>query len=653
MKKLSIFMNSFFKVTAILLLLGFAFISCDIATGNNTSQDTTQNSNQNQEDNKQDSNSNNDKNDNQNQDSNQNQEDNKNQNPDQDNQNQNDNQNNNQDSNSNNDNQNQNDNQNSTQNSNTTVIQGDDKNITSPESSWYFTAYSLRDYANKTVTIDFSCDMKVVNNTGKEITLLWQINKDGYPIIAEKTFAVGTTDFTEFKTTNELDGSNKNITIGEDKVLYLSSNNIDTSKVKIEIKNVKYKVTLLNTNSSYEANWLNDSVPSLYETYKDYFEYVGLACEYDSWNGVKELVKDDVCEGLKKHGNTITMGNEFKPDGFFGYMWNGSGKTMVDFKASNGLTIKVPDTLNFDTIDKCLSQCKKHGLQMRGHVLVWHSQTPDNFFAENYIAKTSGEKITNLVSKEEMSARQEWYIKTVLEHVSQWENDNNGGKHIIWAWDVVNEAVADDASGSTWARGSTKGTKDKQPGNSGSRWYQVYESEEFIVDAFRFANAYAPSDVKLCYNDYNEYMGNKTEGICKLIDAVLNGEEKTVNGKSVKPRIDAMGMQSHVSFNWPGVQGYENAIKTYLQKGINIHVTEFDINKGNESESADLYGEYFKMIKKYGKTCTEYNGNHIECVTLWGINNSTSWIYNETKYPLIFNNFKTTKAFWKVINAAK
>ncbi len=347
------------------------------------------------------------------------------------------------------------------------------------------------------------------------------------------------------------------------------------------------------------------------------------------------------------------MGNEFKPDGFFGYMWSGSGKTMVDFKASNGLTIKVPDTLNFDTIDKCLSQCKKHGLQMRGHVLVWHSQTPDNFFAENYIAKTSGEKITNLVSKEEMSARQEWYIKTVLEHVSQWENDNNGGKHIIWAWDVVNEAVADDASGSTWARGSTAGTKDKQPGNSGSRWYQVYESEEFIVDAFRYANAYAPSDVKLCYNDYNEYMGNKTEGICKLIDAVLNGEEKTVNGKSVKPRIDAMGMQSHISVTWPGVQGYENAIKTYLKKGIDIHVTEFDINEGGESNSADCYGEYFKMIKKYGKTCSEYGGNHIECVTLWGINNSTSWIYKSTKYPLIFNNFKTTKAFWKVIEAAK
>lgn len=294
--------------------------------------------------------------------------------------------------------------------------------------------------------------MKVVNNTGKEITLLWQINQTGYPIIAEKTFAAGTTDFTEFKTTDSLNDSNKNITIGEDKVLYLSNYEIEDDKVKIEIKNVKYTITVHETN---ENNWLDSSVPSLYETYKDYFEYVGLACEYDSWNGVKELVKDDVCEGLKKHGNTITMGNEFKPDSFFGYMWSGSGKTMVDFKASNGQNIKVPATLNFETVDKCLSQCKKHGLQMRGHVLVWHAQTPDNFFAKDYVATTSGDKITNLVSKEEMSARQEWYIKTVLEHVAQWEKENNDGKHIIWAWDVVNEAVADDANDSTWVRGST------------------------------------------------------------------------------------------------------------------------------------------------------------------------------------------------------
>lgn len=171
------------------------------------------------------------------------------------------------------------------------------KKIDVPEIDWYFTAYSLKDYANKTVTIDFSCDMKVVNNTGKEITLLWQINQTGYPIIAEKTFAAGTTDFTEFKTTDSLNDSNKNITIGEDKVLYLSNYEIEDDKVKIEIKNVKYTITVHETN---ENNWLHSSVPSLYETYKDYFEYVGLACEYDSWNGVKEFVKDDVCEGLEK-----------------------------------------------------------------------------------------------------------------------------------------------------------------------------------------------------------------------------------------------------------------------------------------------------------------------------------------------------------------
>ena len=31
----------------------------------------------------------------------------------------------------------------------------------------------------------------------------------------------------------------------------------------------------------------------------------------------KGLNFKEVCEGLKKHGNTITMGNEFKPDSFF------------------------------------------------------------------------------------------------------------------------------------------------------------------------------------------------------------------------------------------------------------------------------------------------------------------------------------------------
>ena len=343
---------------------------------------------------------------------------------------------------------------------------------------------------------------------------------------------------------------------------------------------------------------------------------------------------------------------------------------LVDFPASNGLTIKVPAKIDgLDRLDKILTILKNNNLKMRGHVLTWHSQTPDEFFAKDYSAKYNGDLISNLVSKDEMTARHEWYIKTILDYVNDWESKNGYGEgnHIIWAWDVVNEAVADDATTTDYLRGSTIGTKDKTPNPpqgsnqaQGSRWYQLYESDEFIVNAFRFANAYAPADVSLAYNDYNEYMdysaGWKTTGILKLLDSIKNGEAKTINGKSVKPRIDVMGMQSHVGESWPGVSGYETALKKYLETGLDVHVTEFDVAAKSTNNAKKAYAEYFKMLKKYGKN---YSGkNKITSVTIWGINNENSWISNKgTQYPLLFtkvgNKYYANDSFYAVIDAVK
>ena len=412
-------------------------------------------------------------------------------------------------------------------------------------------------------------------------------------------------------------------------------------------------------------SWLDNSVPSLKDSYKNIFDSIGIACEYSSWNGIKELSVKEVRDGLAKHADSISMGNEFKPDSFFGYQWTGKGKKMVSFTASNGVTIDVPKTLQYDTQDKCLAACKEAGLKMRGHVLAWHAQTPEAFFTIDYAAAQYDDEktqniLTNRVSKKIMQARLEWYIKTVLSHVADWEKTNN--YRAIWAWDVFNETVADDANNENWVRGSTPETKDRppaapavNPGPCGSRWYQCYGDTDFIVDAFRFANAYAPSDVKLCYNDYNEYMNYgsnlKTDGIMKLIKLVKNGEEQTINGKPVKPRIDVMGMQSHVGVSWPGVNGYETALKKFLTE-VDVHVTELDIACKTEAESEKCWFEYFTMFKKYGK---EYSGNHkITNITVWGINNKTSWIYKgDVKYPLLFEDYKTTKAYIAVLEAAK
>ena len=112
-----------------------------------------------------------------------------------------------------------------------------------------------------------------------------------------------------------------------------------------------------------------------------------------------------------------------------------------------------------------------------------------------------------------------------------------------------------------------------------------------------------------------------------------------------------MGLQSHVGTQWPGVSSYEEALKKYL-KLVDCHVTEFDVSATTANESAHSYAEYFKMLKQYGK---KYSGSHrITNVTIWGINNKSSWIYKDNvKYPLLFDNFETTKTFWAVINTAK
>lgn len=438
--------------------------------------------------------------------------------------------------------------------------------------------------------------------------------------------------------------------------------------------------------SRSQDNWLADTVPSIKQTYSDTFDYIGLAVEYGnfglkctgnkytgtythdkSWETPSELYYSEVQQGISKHANTITLGNELKPQ-FLLQWWDGDGfsQPTTTFTASNGKTIDVPDKLNGEAlIYATLNAAKNAGVKMRGHVLTWHSQTPDGFFTENYkpVYDEQTKAITNFVSKEVMTARHEWYIKTVLDCVAQWEIHNGyagkgTGNHLIWAWDVVNEAMADDASDpstDSWLRGSTSETQGKDPANGGSRWYEIYKNEDFIINAFRFANAYAPADVKLCYNDYNEYMANKTSAIEHIADLIKNGSEQTVGGKNVKPRLDAIAMQSHVGTSWPSLSEYESALKKFLAIA-DVHVSELDFNAETQQAAEKAYADYFKMLKNYGKNYR--NPYKITCVTIWGINNESSWINpsnGKTTYPLLFNKvgetYDTNNSFWAVINS--
>ena len=372
-----------------------------------------------------------------------------------------------------------------------------------------------------------------------------------------------------------------------------------------------------------QPNW--KEVPALKDAFKDYFDYFGFAVPEN------QLSTDSIMQGISYQASSFTCENECKPD--FIFNWAKPAK-FVDFMAEDGKTYKVPSGLSgFSRLDKILGIAKKYGMTMRGHVLVWHSQTPSWFFKEDYDANGAQ------VDKATMTARQEWYIKSVLEFVKDWEEKNNDDKRIITTWDVVNEACTD----SNWT---------DNPLRTASPWYAIYGDDTFIVNAFRFANKYAPAQVKLAYNDYSSYAPAKTRAICRIVQDIQ---------ADPAARIDIVGMQSHVSMTYPAVADYEKAVKQFLALGVDVQVTEMEIAFGgrltSQKELAQRYAQYFELFLRNRRLPGK---NGICGITLWGTRDEVSWVrnnsdaMNKNQRPLLFEkDYECKPAFFSVLETAQ
>ena len=77
------------------------------------------------------------------------------------------------------------------------------------------------------------------------------------------------------------------------------------------------------------------------------------------------------------------------------------------------------NSFNFSKGDKLMAYAAANGMQVRGHTLTWHSQTFDWFFCEDYDVNKG------LTDAKTMTARHEWYISSVLNHVKEWEYHSN------------------------------------------------------------------------------------------------------------------------------------------------------------------------------------------------------------------------------------
>lgn len=380
-----------------------------------------------------------------------------------------------------------------------------------------------------------------------------------------------------------------------------------------------------------------------------------------------EISDDTLMALVKKHFNAVTFGNELKPDALFNYQIGQSvDSTTITFQ---GKELKVPvvndkqENLDFSRADAMLDKILEWNnanpndkIRVRGHVLVWHSQTPEWFFHEDYdVAKPYADKGT-------MNRRLEWFIFSVFDH---YFGKAANGKYdgLFYGWDVVNEAV----NGNTYrddkviSDASDTSTSDTRHG-SNSMWWRVYKSNEFIINAFKYANKYAPNDVELYYNDFGETDNTKCEGIVKLINDVKSAEGT---------RLDAFGMQAHYNVDGFSAAQFKSVAKKYAQAAGKVQLTELDFKASStyDGTAATKESEYTKMAYCHKNLyeaikALKEEGTNVSGITVWGVIEPNSWLHSQSNLgggasgsaqcPLLFDgNYKAKPAYWAYVDATK
>ncbi len=340
-----------------------------------------------------------------------------------------------------------------------------------------------------------------------------------------------------------------------------------------------------------------EDMPSIKDAYVGKFDFGAAVPQFAFGNAkLKELIL--------KHFSILTPENELKPD------------SVLDVNASKKLVQETGDetavAVHFDAAKALLTFAKENGLKVHGHVLVWHSQTPAQFFHVGYDTKQP------LVSREVMLGRLENYIREVL---TQTEELYPG---VIVSWDVVNEAIDD---GTAWLRKT-------------SPWTQTI-GEDHVAWAFEYAKKYAAEGVLLYYNDYSTPYQPKLNGILKLLGQLIE-----------EGNIDGYGFQMHYSngqkaVTEPSPDMIDNALAKISALGLKLRVSELDIGAGKMTESALMkQKEAFKTIMglmlKYA--------DQTEAVQVWGLTDNMSW--RTGQYPLLFdNNMNPKPAFYGVMEA--
>ena len=332
----------------------------------------------------------------------------------------------------------------------------------------------------------------------------------------------------------------------------------------------------------------------LKDAYKDYFS-IGVAVNQRNISDEAQIAL------IKKEFNSITAENDMKPG---------------ELHPKEGVW-------NWEKADKIADFCRQNGIKLRGHCLCWHSQFADWMFTD----------------KKGKPVKKEVFYERLREHIHAVVNRY---KDVVYCWDVVNEAMADDNAGPRWP-----GRGEQSPYRQSTAFKLC--GDEFIAKAFEFAREADPN-AQLFYNDYSCVDNGKRERIYNMVKKM----------KDAGVPIDGIGMQGHYNIYFPDEDQLEKAIVRFKELVKHIHITELDLRMNNESGGqlmfsrgeakpmaaymstlqTDQYARLFKVFRKHADV--------IDVVTFWNLGDRDSWL-GVNNHPLPFDEQYKPKACYRAI----
>ena len=289
------------------------------------------------------------------------------------------------------------------------------------------------------------------------------------------------------------------------------------------------------------------------------------------------IKSDKTSEVLLNQFNSLTMENAMKPDSIFDQAKSKeAGKPVVEFN-EEALSI--------------MAWAKEHNYSMRGHTLIWYSQTPEWLFRAGF--EGSGA----FVGRDEMLSRMEAMISGTFAKLEEL-----GYLDLFYAYDVVNEAWMED------------GTIRQ------NHWTETI-GDDYLWYAFYYADKYAPESIDLYYNDYNEQY--KMEPLLKFVD--------TLKDESGRYLIDGIGLQAHL-YTSDSLTSYFYVLDKLAESGLKLQLTELDVCLGKymsplpaDEENLKAQGQFYYDLINGLFERVDAGKIQMDALTFWGFWDIASW----------------------------